>query len=480
MKYRNVMSRRSFLRGAGTVAIALPFLDTMMASSAWAATPNPPDRLITFFFGLGVPREYTTDGFTGALEPLGEFSDKLSLFRNISLAEADGGGNNHFDGGGGVFVGFEPDGEVNAGGPSIDQIVKEQIYPGGVPTALQTLLMGSFFRRTRDGGLSTTRFVHSWRDDGTPVDLPLETPMELFERLFGEDPDLPDVDNEKRARYQQSILDSVVKQYQYVQSERSPFGPRAKAKIADHLERIRELEQRAMAEEMLREQACMIPDAPGTLPLLNGQEKDIGSLGPQLQVADWERVWRLNAEIYAMALRCDLVRFGNAMFGSAGERVRLQGDYMYDGNVYASFDDDEATHEYWHRYSAGESTTNNDWMARHIHFMMNQVAYFLRQLDDDEYLDENGQTILDNAGIVISTELGNGARHDLQSVFHAVSGANDRFVTGQVFEDDASGVDLYNTILRGYGIDDVDMGDASFFDGTVDTMLNNPYRYSPT
>ena len=477
MKYRNVMSRRSFLRGAGTVAIALPFLDTMMARSAWGATPNPPDRLVTFFFGLGVPKEYTTSGFSGVLEPLAEFSDKLSLFRNISLNEADGGGNNHFDGGGGVFVGYEPNGEVAAGGPSIDQVVKQNVYPNGAPTQMQTLQMGSFFRRTRDGGLSTTRFVHCWRDDGSPVDLPIETPMELFTRIFGENPgEVTSAEDLKRKRYERSILDSVVKQYQYVQSDRSPFGARAKSKIADHLERIRELEQRALAEEMAREEACLVPDAPGTLPLLNGQEKDIGSLGPELQVADWERVWELNADIYAMALRCDLVRFGNAMFGSAGERVRLRGDYQYGGQTFATFDDAEATHEYWHRYQPGQNNDNSERLEKHIHFMMNQVAYFLRALDSPEYVEENGRTLLDNTTMLISTELGNGARHDLESVFHAVSSGNERFKTGQVFETQASGVDLYNTILKGHGLDGVTMGDQNFFNGTVDDLLNQPYR----
>ena len=477
MKYRHSMSRRTFLRGAGTVAIALPFVDTMMVNSAWAATPNPPDRLFTFFFGLGVPREYTANGFTGALEPLGEFADKLSLFRNVSLNEADGPQNNHFDGGGGVFVGFEPDGEVAAGGPSIDQVVKAQVYPNGVPTALQTLLMGSYFRRTRDGGLSTTRFVHSWRPDGSPVDLPIETPMELFTRLFGDGPiEGATPEDEKRRRYKLSILDTIVNQYEYVQSDRSPFGARAKAKIGDHLERIRELEQRALNEEILRDEACMLPDAPGMHPLLNGQESDIGSLGPVLQVADWERVWQLNAEIYAMAIRCDLCRFGNAMFGSAGERVRLQGAYNFGGSTIATFDDQQATHEYWHGYQVGANSTNNTLMEQHIHFMMNQVAFFLRELDNPDYTEENGRSVLDNTTLLISTELGNGARHDLDSVFHAVSTGNERFHGGQVYEQSMSAVDLYNTVLKGHGLDGVTMGDPNAFNGTFDEFLNNPYR----
>ena len=97
-----------------------------------------------------------------------------------------------------------------------------------------------------------------------------------------------------------------------------------------------------------------------------------------------------------MAVRCDLCRFGNAMFGSAGERVRLQGDYDYGGNTYATFDDQQATHEYWHGYQVGANNTNNTLLGQHIHFMMNQVAYFLRELDSPDYLEDNGRTVLDN------------------------------------------------------------------------------------
>ena len=40
MRYRNVMSRRTLLRGAGTVAIGLPFLDEMRIQSAFAGEPE--------------------------------------------------------------------------------------------------------------------------------------------------------------------------------------------------------------------------------------------------------------------------------------------------------------------------------------------------------------------------------------------------------------------------------------------------------
>ena len=41
------------------------------------------------------------------------------------------------------------------------------------------------------------------------------------------------------------MLDSVVDQYRFYTGENSPLGAASRARVADHLERIREFEQRA-------------------------------------------------------------------------------------------------------------------------------------------------------------------------------------------------------------------------------------------
>ena len=38
---RPIINRRAFLRGAGTVAVGLPFLEALPERSAWAATAKP-------------------------------------------------------------------------------------------------------------------------------------------------------------------------------------------------------------------------------------------------------------------------------------------------------------------------------------------------------------------------------------------------------------------------------------------------------
>ncbi|GEM_PF-4512934 len=278
----------------------------------------------------------------------------------------------------------------------------------------------------------------------------------------------------KGFKYRKSILDSVIKQYQFIQSDRSPFGAKAKAKIANHLERVRELETRLLNQEMERSAACSPMDAPSDPDLLNGQNKDPGGRdGVEIQVDRWQESWRLVVDTYVLALRCDLARFGNLMFQSAGERVRLKGQYTFGGQQIRNFNGSTAAHEYWHGYVANRDNANDQAQSDHIHYMMNEIAYYFEQLNDPEFKDENGQTILKNATMMMGTELGNGAAHDLNNVFHAVSTSNGRFKSG-VFEDSARASDLYSTVLKGMGHSKT-MGS---FDKYMDSILANPYRGS--
>ena len=68
---RTNISRRTVLKGVGTVAIGLPLLEEMLASSALAAPQNAiPTRAFNVFFGLGIPAPLQNEGFGGVLEPL--------------------------------------------------------------------------------------------------------------------------------------------------------------------------------------------------------------------------------------------------------------------------------------------------------------------------------------------------------------------------------------------------------------------------
>jgi hypothetical protein len=84
---------------------------------------------------------------------------------------------------------------------------------------------------------------------------------------------------------------------------------------------------------------------------------------------------------------------------------------------------------------------------------MREVAYFLERLDRTK--EANGRSILQNSLITISTESGDGrhnnVKRELSGVFHAITGANGRFKTGNIMDLQAEGLDVYNTMIHAMG-----------------------------
>jgi hypothetical protein len=452
------VSRRTMLEGLGTVTIGLPLLEEMVVSTATAAAEKAvPVRAFNVFFGLGIPAPLQTEGFNDVLQPLEPLSDKLLIMRNVDQVRCDEKGiNAHYDGAAGAFTAEPPDGEAKSGGPSIDQVVRKTHYPKGLPAGMvPTLIGGTFFRRSRVG-----RYVHSYNMDGTVAATIQEKPRDLFDRVFGFISVAGGTDARRR-RLKQSVLDSVVDQYKFYTGKNSPLGASSKARVAEHLDRIREFEQRAFA---MKHKAPNAPKLPPRSDIAHGGKADPGGMGIDITLDELSSEWRLMADLYALAIQMDRVRFGSLTFLAAGERIRLSGDYNYDGKSRWQFDDagqQNATgdkgcsHEWWHKFN---EKRKNEALRAHGHMKMREIAYFLHRLDDSESKEANGKTILENSLITISTESGDGrhnnVKRELSGVFHAITGANGRFKTGQIMDVGAEGLDVYNTMLTAMGATD--------------------------
>ena len=115
-------------------------------------------------------------------------------------------------------------------------MVRRQWYPGGLPPGMvPTLVGGTFFRRSR-----VCRYVHSFNPDGTVAATMQEKPRDLFERVFGTVAKAGDAADDNAQRLRRSVLDAVVDEYKYFTSVHSPLGATSKARVSEHLERIRE------------------------------------------------------------------------------------------------------------------------------------------------------------------------------------------------------------------------------------------------
>ena len=449
------INRRTMLKGLGTAVVGLPFLEEMMVSSAVAKSAEVPVRAFNVFFGLGIPAPLQTEGFADVFEPLKPLRDKLLIMRNVDQVRCDESGiNAHFDGASGAFTATPPNGEAKAGGASIDQLVRQANYPKGLPAGMvPTLIGGTFFRRSR-----VSRYVHSYNADGTVAATMQEKPRDLFDRVFGTIALSGDDKDARKERLKRSVLDSMVDQYKRFVGPNSPLGSASKSRVKDHLDRIREYEQRAFE---MAARADGAPDLPPRSKLAHGGPADPGGEGIDMQLNDLTEEWRLMADLYAMAVRMDRVRFGSLTFLAAGERLRVKGDYMYDGRKVFHFDDAAqhnasgskgCSHEWWHKFSEKKKNTQ---LRAHAHMKLREVAYFLHALNDKDSMEANGRSIMENSMITISTESGDGrhnnVKRELSGVFHCITGANGRFKTGQIMDLKAEGIDVYNTMLGAMG-----------------------------
>lgn len=449
------VNRRTMLKSATAATIGLPLLEEMISSTATAAVKEDvPVRAFNVFFGLGIPSPLQTEGFKGVLEPLKPLSDKLLIMRNVDQVRCDEKGSNaHYDGASAAFTAEPPDGEAKSGGPSIEQVIRRSNYPKGLPAGMvPTLVGGTFFRRSR-----ICRYVHSYNLDGTVAATMQEKPRDLFDRVFGA-VSLAGGTDVGRRRLKRSVLDSVVDDYKFYTGANSPLGTASKARVTDHLDRIREFEQRAFA---LKDRNPNAPKPPPRSKVLHGGPADPGGMGIDVTLDELSTEWRLMADLYALAIQLDRVRFGSLTFLAAGERIRLTGDYEYEGKKLWKFDDagqhnksgdGGCSHEWWHQFNENKK---NEALRAHAHMKMREVAYFLHRLNDTDSKEANGRTILENSLITISTESGDGRHNDvkreLSGVFHCITGANGRFKTGQIMDVGAEGVDVYNTMLDAFG-----------------------------
>ncbi len=456
---RKALPRRTFLRGAGGVLVGLPFLEEMRPRSVRAQDSAPPMRLITLFFGLGVAREESIKQFAGPLEPYEPLANKMAIFTNLELKQSHdfGSGEPHFKVGDVVFVGDPQKREYEASGPSLEQLVKRELHPNGVPTLIGSKSMGMWFRTG-----SVSQYTRHWNHDGSPGERPERRPTRIFEQLFGSitpgsTPGSVDPNLVKERHVKRSVLDAVIGEYQHYTSDASPLGAESKAKLAVHLDNIRNVEMRlAPVEEGIddaMQQECALPTNvtdPGNNVPYELDQGGSGGSAPVIDHEDFAAAFRLQGELMALALRCDVLRFGSMVFVGAGGHVGLRGTYSALGQSVNFTQDLPGTspHDaYFH---------NNRWdkCRLHAHYCQAALASALLAFDDPNYLESNGKTVLDNTLVIVGTDYGGGGTstgHIPEGVFHAVAGGNGHFRPG-FYDKVYNVIDLYDTVLKPYQI----------------------------
>lgn len=443
------ISRRTLLRGAGGIAIGLPFLDIMARSPrASAGPPAIPQRLVVFFSPNGTIRENWTPTGTETdfqlstiLAPLEPYKQKLIVLDGVDNEAAKHGvGDDHMRGMGTILTGTEllpgttqggccePAGL--AGGISVDQKIAGTI---GTSTKFKSVEFG-----VEAGSSGTVWGYTAYADSNQPLP-PENNPAAIFSRVFselgGDQSALAKLQAERK-----SVLDAVAGSY----SSLSPkLGATDKGKLDLHLSQIRDLETRLTATVAVGA-SCVKPGAP----TIDYKSND-----------NFPNVGKLQMDLLVMALACDLTRVASLQWENSVGGTRFTWLGMDRGHHDMSHDGDDVTD------TVSKLTQINVWYSQQLLYLMDAMSK----------IPEGSGTMLDNTLILWVNELSRGNVHSHPNMPYLLAGGTAASATplqmGRFLQyADGTTVqhnDLLVSLLNVFGLPDQTFGNPAYCSGPL-------------
>ncbi len=415
------LGRRALLRGAGGVAVGLPWLEVTSPGRVFAQTAAAPKRFVVFFSPDGTIKPAWTPTGSGTsftlsriLAPLAPNQQHITVLDGVdNVAATKGPGDDHMKGMGAMLTGTEllpgttqggccePAGL--AGGISVDQEIANKI---GTTTKFKSLELGIM-----SGGGGTVWGYTSYTAANQPLP-PDNNPANVFNRVFAQlganQTDLQRIQKERK-----SVLDAVKQSY-------GSLGPRLgswdKAKLDEHLTNIRDLETRITATAVVGA-ACAKP----AMPTIDYKAS-----------AYFPAVGKLQMDLLVMAMACDLTRVGALQWERSVGDVRFSWvdpaitrghhDLSHDG-------DDVAT-------TVEQLTKINVWYTEQFNYLIEAM----------KKIPEGSGTMLDNTLILWCNELSRGNAHSHPDMPFVLAGhAGGALAGGQFLK--FSGTVSHNNLL---------------------------------
>ena len=383
------LSRRAMLRGAGGVAIGLPFLEIMSPiGRARAQAAAPPKRFIVFFSPDGTIKPAWTPTGSGTswtpsriLMPLAANQQHIVVLEGVdNVAATKGPGDDHMKGMGTMLTGTEllpgttqggccePSGL--AGGISVDQEIANKI---GTTTKFKSLELG-----VQASSSGTVWGYSNYTGSNQPLP-PENNPANVFKRVFST-LDASATDMQRIQSQRKSVLDAVKQSYGKLNPK---LGAYDKAKLDEHLTNIRDLETRITATAVVGA-ACVKP----AMPTIDYRAS-----------ANFPAVGKLQMDLMVMAMACDLTRVGT-----------LQWEQSV-GDVKFSWVDPAITRGHHDMSHDGDTSTDTIEMLTKINIWYAEQLNYLIEAMKKIPEGNAGGTMLDNTLILWCNELSKGSAH---------------------------------------------------------------------
>jgi len=410
---KNRLTRRTVLRGAGQVAIALPFLEAMLRPlETHAQAAMAPKRLVVFYSPGGTLLDKwrptgseTQFTLSDMMAPLVPHQQQLLFLDGLDLSVTElGVGHPHSRGMAGLLTGTEllpgtfvtgGGGASFANGPSVDQVIGERIGTGLKFRSLEFSTAWAISGRSlMDGAVAETSNASNqitFAGANKPLP-PMINAKVAFDRVFSE-LGVQDAAAVLEKKKTVSILDAVRGQFAQVSAQLSAAD---KAKLQEHEELIRQMEMSLSAGTS--GESCTVPGAPTA-----ASSVDVPTKGKTM------------TDLLVRSLACDLTRVGTMQWADSESKFPLNFDPLQLPDHH---------HGYQH-----DSVYDPNALFKIYKWFGSNFAYLLEQL---AAVKEGDGTLLDNTVVLWVTEIQEPPTHNQTKMpFMIAGGKNAGIKTGR-------------------------------------------------
>jgi hypothetical protein len=305
------LQRRTVLRGLGSIAIGLPWLECMTSDKEAQAMPaNPARRFISVYQPGGTVMEHFTP--TGSetapvlspiLAPLESVKSKFNVVLGLN---GDLKGEQHQKGICGFLTGMDQlNGQANQypKGASLDQVLATRILTGMPIKSLEVAIRWATGKsHGRIHPINSMTFEDN--SNFTPI-APRVDPQAIWDEIFGKlGGEMPTNIEAIRINRQKSILDFVDRRYAALSAR---LGMEDRARLDDHLTKIRAIET-ALVPPETSSTSCEPPERIDTNdynPKSGLNSADDGSVHDTQTDAAIPKVGKFMMDMVVMAMACD-------------------------------------------------------------------------------------------------------------------------------------------------------------------------------
>jgi hypothetical protein len=388
--------------------MSLPWLSAMSPAFAKESQRRPPRRFVAMTLGLGLlgdnlnpadrGRDYQPSRY---LERLADIRDSMTVISGSSHPDVRGGHRAEAS-----ILTANPLASSGQGANtvSLDQLMAKHL---GHHTRYPSLVVSS-------RGSSSP----SYTENGAMIPA-IDSPSQIFRQLFVDDSPAARRQAASRLQHGRSIMDLVQADAKRLTGE---LGPGDRQRMDAYFTSVRELESRLAASEAWALRPKPEVDAKKPVDISNPND----FVGRQ----------KLMSDVLRLALETDSTRFITYHLGSSGGVVPVKGV-------------DEGYHALSHHGQDEEKLAQLALVETEIIAAWGQ---FLRDLAET---DDQGERLLDNTSVLLTSNLGNGSNHDNRNMPVLLGGG--RFQHGQHLAFDRTNnyplPNLYVDLLQQVGLE---------------------------